>query len=113
MIERSDLLALGFYKKEAFTGSFQGMRYRIAKADDSLSVTIWPEPFCFEKTPDSEKQTEIFPFSEEGLCQVTEYLNTQHDAQLPRWKNAPFWVIREEKKPEEAEGSEIAEETGE
>ena len=96
MLKRSDFLALGFYKKEKFTGSDAGMRFRVEKDGDELLVTIWPEPFSFDNTPDEQKQCARFPFGEEGLCDAVEWLNRQHEEQLPLWKNAPFFVSKEE-----------------
>ena len=66
-IEKKDLLPLGFLKKSPYTGSFQGIRYRIEKQEEgeekSLLVYSWPEPYAF------------FPFSEEGLEEIRLYLS--------------------------------------
>ncbi|MBR1814525.1 MAG: GNAT family acetyltransferase [Lachnospiraceae bacterium] len=87
MIKRTDLLTLNFYKKEKFTGSFHGMRYRVEKTDDGLLATVWPEPFNFEKTPGELKTSATFPFDEEGLSLVTEYLNNQYTSREAEWKS--------------------------
>ena len=54
-IEKKDLLPLGFLKKSPYTGSFQGIRYRIEKQEEgeekSLLVYSWPEPYAFLNTP--------------------------------------------------------------
>lgn len=66
MIDLKEVMPISFLKKEPFTGSYQGMRYRMEKADiqaaeDSeekktvLRVCIWPQPFCFDKTDDKKK----------------------------------------------------------
>lgn len=75
MIDRIDLFHLPFYKKEAFTGSDRGLRFWIGKTDTReegaeeeklvLRVIIWPEPFALKHTPDEQKLTKDFPFSEE------------------------------------------------
>ena len=90
-MERKDLLTLTFYEREHFSGSDRGIRYRIEKfiealpegaPEDSekpapqLKVTIWPEPFSFENTDDSHKKSALFPFSEEGLHEVTDFINS-------------------------------------
>lgn len=95
MIDRKDLLALNFYKGRPFTGSDSGIRYMIEKQtpeeeDDGnnqgnqkkevLKAYIWPEPFCFEATPDERKGSRIFDFSEEGLCEAAAWLNEKHDS---------------------------------
>lgn len=89
MISSDDILSLNFYNYgNPFTGSYQGMRYRIIKQKESkdeegqiqkeegLLTTIWPEPYAYEKTADELKTTKLFPFSEEGKEQVLEWLNT-------------------------------------
>ncbi len=81
MIERKDLLALNFYKKLPFTGSMKNMRYRIEKVTedeiDMLKAWVYPKPFCFDATPDEKKSFKLFEFSEDGLLNVTGWLNEQ------------------------------------
>lgn len=102
MINRPELLALEFYKLRPFKGSDKGIRYMIQKdtveipseaeeqewdsAEESkpetktvLTAYIWPEPFCFEVTPDEKKGSKQFEFSEEGLCDAISWLNESHD----------------------------------
>lgn len=94
-IEVTDLFNINFYKTDPFFGSFKGMNYRIIKyapepdsdaQDDSvkhkpneltlyLRVTHWPGPYIYDATPDEEKNSKDFPFSNEGLAQATDYLN--------------------------------------
>lgn len=81
MIQRKDLLAFDFYKKEKFTGSYCGMRYLIEKTkeDDTgqFAVYIWPGPYCFEATQE-KKEKKVFPFCEESLGEITDYLNEMY-----------------------------------
>ena len=85
MIERIDLFHLPFYKKEAFTGSDRGLRFWIGKTElpsekedeegeTVLRAILWPEPFALKHTEDEKKTTKDFPFSEEGLDQVYEWI---------------------------------------
>lgn len=87
MITSDDILSLNFYNYgNPFTGSYQGMRYRIVKQketkdeegrtikEEGLLAAIWPEPFAYEKTADELKTTKLFPFSEEGKAQVLEWI---------------------------------------
>ena len=85
MIERMDLFHLPFYKKEFFTGSDRGLRFWIGKTElpsgkeaeegrTVLRAILWPEPFSLEHTADEKKITKDFPFSEEGLDQVYEWV---------------------------------------
>lgn len=81
-IERMDIFHIPFYKKTWFHGSFKGMHYRIEGIDTDdgkkLRVTTWPGPYNFDNTDDSLKESALFPFSDEGLDDVTEYLNQYH-----------------------------------
>ena len=54
------LVPYGGLKKEPFSGSHHGMRY-LMNGDDgknSTNFTVWvyPEPWCFEQTPDEERR---------------------------------------------------------
>ena len=83
MIDRKDVMPINFLKKENFTGSFKGMRYRMekeAKEEETLlRVTAWPEPFGFDATPDEQKIWENFPFTEEGIVAGVEWLNSRYE----------------------------------
>ena len=72
------------------------MRYRMKKVDvlvneDSeetttrLSVYIWPQPFCFEKTDDSLKTEHLFDFSSDGITCAVDWLNQMYDNEKKRW----------------------------
>ena len=93
MIEESSI-SLNFIKKEPLTGSERGMRYRMYRGEDGesgavMEVTIWPEPYCFEKTDDSQKQTAQFALTEEGKREAVEWLNRQYEEQKDRWERGP------------------------
>ncbi len=80
-ILRNDIFNISFFAHAPFFGSFREMHYRIQRfqnddVEKHLELTTWPGPFIFEKTPDEQKQTATFPFSNEGLDQVTAYLNS-------------------------------------
>ena len=79
-IDKKDLLPLSFLKKSPYTGSFQGIRYRIEKQEEgegkSLLVYTWPEPYAFSHTPEAEKEKKSFPFSEKGLEEIRLYLSS-------------------------------------
>ena len=76
---RKDLFTLNYYKKQPYTASSNGTRIRLKKESDEtgdyLELITWPEPFCFEKTPDEQKTAYRFAYSEEGICAVIEWLN--------------------------------------
>ena len=82
MIERKRLLSLGYYKKAAsFTGSDGNKNYKVEKVEDkeagtkNLMATVWPGPFCFEKTAEEKKKTHLSEFSEEGLLELVDWMN--------------------------------------
>ena len=96
MIEYKDVMPIPFLKKEAFTGSYHGMRYRMKKAEvlsgenseettTYLSVHVWPQPFCFEKTDDSLKSEQQFEFSSDGIIQAVNWLNQIYHNEKKRW----------------------------
>ena len=86
MIGEKDILSFGHYSKgKPFTGSFKGMRYRIVKekaADeddtDKFRVDLWPEPLCYEATPDDKITVQRFAFTEDGYRDVVRYLNDMY-----------------------------------
>lgn len=84
-----------FYNKNAvLKASYQGMRYRIEQYQESeeaekvLRATIWPEPFSFEKTADSKKTVRDFPYHEQGLDQVYEWLCRSYEERAEEWIQA-------------------------
>ena len=84
MLARADFLSLNFVKKEDYTGSYQGMRYMLhqaeAEEEKKLQIYLWPEPFCFDVTPEEQKISEMFPFSEDGLAQGIDWMNEQYES---------------------------------
>ena len=45
-----------------------------------MDVTIWPEPFCFVKTPAEQKTTKHFPLTQEGCLEAVAWLNEQQSS---------------------------------
>ena len=91
MLERKDVMPVGFLKKERFTGSLKGMRYRMEMAKEGeearLKVIVWPEPYSFDATKEEDKRWEFFPFSEEGICGGVQWLNEQYEAGRELWQS--------------------------
>jgi len=89
MIKSSDLFHIPFYDKARFTGSCGGMRFCIEKIteDDTprLKAWIYPGPLCFDKTPDEQKESELFEFSEDGLSLIADWLNSQYESRTDYW----------------------------
>lgn len=82
MIKRQDVMPINFLKKEAFTGSDTGMRYRMERLQEEetalLLVTAWPEPYCFDATEEKDKISARFSFDESGIEAGVEWLNGRH-----------------------------------
>jgi len=83
MIERSRLLSLGYYKKApSFTGSDKNKHYKIERfhpedsETDQFKATIWPGPFSSDSTPEDQKQSRLADFSEEGLQELIDWMNS-------------------------------------
>lgn len=87
MIGRKNVMPVNFLKKEKFTGSDSGMRYRMEKTERDgesggetvLTVTAWPEPYGYDATPEEQKIRKEFPFSEEGIERGVSWLNDVHN----------------------------------
>ena len=83
MIVREELLSLNFVRREDFSGSHKGMRfllhYEAENEEKKLKVYIWSEPFGFEATPEGQKLSSFFEFSEEGLHQAIDWMNQKYE----------------------------------
>ena len=81
MIEDHEVLSFNYLKKQAFTGSFQGMRYCLRKKEEEekvfLEVVVWPEPLNLEHTDPLLCEYHHFDFSEEGRTDAIVWLNEQ------------------------------------
>lgn len=87
-VKKESFVPMAFFKKEAHTGSFKGMRYRVIKSEDQFEAVVYPEPYCFEATPDENKVKNTFPFTEEGRESVVNWLNDQYDSRKAEWDSA-------------------------
>ena len=92
-ITRASLWGLNHYAYgEAYFGSHRGMRFRVARnplenvsfrsreeqaKEACLSVSVWPEPYAYAKTPEEDITEQSFPFSEEGMDAAVQWLNEQ------------------------------------
>lgn len=92
MIDLRGQAGLPYINRGVYTGSFQGMRYRLRKKEEGedkfLEAVIYPEPFCFEVTVEEEKEYHDFPFTEEGFEEAITWLNTRYGEQKERWEKA-------------------------
>lgn len=91
MLNAKQLLSLEFYKKSpCFTGSLGTLCYKVAKITTpdeegkdkitGLRLTYWQGPFNFDNTPDDQKTSVDFDFSNEGLEAIAEVINNQNNS---------------------------------
>ena len=84
-VQKDKFMPLAFFKKSAFTGSLNGMRYKVEKSEKSeeevvLVAYVWPEPFSFDHTEqDKITQTE-FTFDEAGIDNAVDWINERYQA---------------------------------
>lgn len=92
MIDKEFFHPLNYIKKEEYSGSMDGMRYMLKRVkagdDDVIRVTIWPEPYGINKTPDDQKQSIDVPLTEGGVDMAADWLNEQYEEQEERWKES-------------------------
>lgn len=91
MIDKK-LIPYAGLKKEPFSGAHHGMRYFFrgddGKASTTFTVFIYPEPWCFEATPDDEKEQANFPLSDEGMDQAIVWLRERFETEKSKWLKA-------------------------
>ena len=84
MLELRDFMPVNFLKKEKFTGSHNGMRFRMEKLDlegedgPRLGVNLWAEK--------RRKEQQILSFDADGIAKGVDWLNEQFEGQKARWK---------------------------
>ena len=93
VIGDSDVYGFSHYLYgEAYMGSYRGKRFRLGREplknvffspreewgqDASLRASVWPEPWCWEKKDPADLREKDFEFSEEGLKEAVEWLNSE------------------------------------
>lgn len=92
MIDLHGQAGLPYINRSVYTGSCQGMRYRLNKKvkeeENCLEAVIYPEPYSFEATPEEEKTFREFPFTQEGFDEAVAWLNEEYERQKERWNAA-------------------------
>lgn len=102
MVKAEEILSMEYLKKTEFTGSSEGMRYRLEKlekksmsdngeerTDKYLLCTIWPEPFNFHTTPEEEKESAEFSFDRDGVEDAVAWMNDRLFAEHEKFSAAP------------------------
>lgn len=89
-VKREDIFTIRYFDYgEAFTGSNENVRYRIAReplenifftpekrAEGKLVATVYKDAYCYEKTPEDERIAKAFEHSEEGLVEAIDWINS-------------------------------------
>lgn len=90
MLDKNNLHVFNYIKREEYCASIEGMRYMLRKKEtevgNRLEVIIWPQPYCYAKTPEEKKQRRTFSFSPEGLEEAIGWMNEQLVEQKPLWE---------------------------
>lgn len=93
MLELKDFMPINFLKKEMFTGSYKGMRFRMEKAQeqdtDVLAVTVWPEPYGYDATPEEQKERILLSFDSDGIAKGVDWLNEKYQEKQDFWSRTP------------------------
>ncbi|MCR4618192.1 MAG: hypothetical protein K5669_08420 [Lachnospiraceae bacterium] len=102
MVRAEEILSMEYLKKTEFTGSTEGMRYRLEKKESKITsdsgeeivkkellCTIWPEPFNYHTTPESEKETNLFSFDRDGVEDAVAWMNDRLFAEHEKFAKAP------------------------
>ena len=82
MIDLSGIMGIPLLKKSRFTGSDGPLRYVLEKRSseeegDRLAAVFWIGEACSDATPEEDKTTELFPFTDQGLKDAQVWLNSQ------------------------------------
>lgn len=103
MLDRENFININLLKKDTFTGSLNGIRYRLKKevseGDEpvtSLLVTIWPQPYNFASTDDNLKISKQFNFTSEAIKEAADWLNQSYIEKKEYWKQACAWNVLNE-----------------
>ena len=90
MIDKEKFHVFNYVKKDEYTASMDGMRYMMKKKDKEegsvLEAIIWPEPHCYAKTPQENKQGTEVAVTGEGVAQAADWLNEQYLQQKSLWE---------------------------
>ena len=73
-------ISLNYVKKEPYTGSFGGQRFKLEKyvpaegEDAVLRLWLWPGPLCFEKTEEDKRSFNDYSMDQAGLDSAVDRL---------------------------------------
>lgn len=84
MLTYDDALNLNYYKKTTYTGWMKPIRFLIQRevpeeGEAFFHAWVWPEPYTFALTDDSQKIDCTAPFTEEGKREIIDWINAQQE----------------------------------
>lgn len=86
-------MPVNFLKKEKYTGQlpkacvFAWEKFeKEGEETPVLRVSVWPEPYSFDCTPEEEKQFLECTFDADGIAKGADWINDGMRQELPRWK---------------------------
>lgn len=88
MIDIKKMCGIRFLKKKPFTGSYEGMRYRLQKTEDeeagtvTLNAAVWAGQFAYAATDDALKTFNSFEFTDDGFQACVDWLNEAFENNL-------------------------------
>ena len=90
MLTYDEALNLNYYKKTSFTGWMNPIRFLIKQektetGDAIFHAWVWPGPYIFERTDDTLKIDTTAPFTEDGKCQIVDWVNEQYETYKNIW----------------------------
>ena len=102
MLSYDDALNMNYYKKTSFTGWMGKLRFKIlmekvtvpdpsappvtaedgsespaTKQVSQFRAITWPGPYNYDTTPEDQKTSATFPFTEEGRRQAVDWVYSQ------------------------------------
>ena len=89
MIDKK-LIPVGGLKREPFSGCHGGMRYfmKMDESKETFTVTVYPEPWSFDKTPVEDKEPAAFPLSDAGMDEAIAWLYKKYEEKRDIWDNS-------------------------
>ncbi|MEG0911073.1 MAG: hypothetical protein RSB47_02440 [Ruthenibacterium sp.] len=78
MMFRDALPTLGLIRANTFGAQKGWMHIRLEKAEAALRATVWPGPYCIEKTADDLKHTHDFSFDDAGETALRTWLGEEY-----------------------------------
>ena len=77
-ISLKGIFSLELIRKERFAGSHGKMRYMLMMDEGKMKACVYPEPYCWEATPEDQQVFGFFEYSADGIEELTKWLNQKY-----------------------------------